>query len=99
MAKALNEREIKWLIENYPLLGKKACMEYLGKKESTIRQYASDLKLRQDRNSDFFKEWQERARLSKIGKKRPEQALVIKKNHEQGKFKMMINARKIYQTE
>lgn len=88
MAKALNEQEIEWLIENYPLLGKKACMEYLGKKESTIRQYASDLKLRQDKNSDFFKEWQERARLSKIGKKRPEQALVIKRNHEQGKFKM-----------
>ena len=45
-------------------------MEFLGKKESQIRCKAAQLKLRQNKDSDFFKNWQTRAALSKIGKKR-----------------------------
>lgn len=84
----LNEEEKQWLIENYSKLGKKECMRYLNRSDASIRHHASVLCLKQDKNSDFFKDWQERAKLSKIGKKRPEQALVMKRNHDQGKFLM-----------
>lgn len=80
------DQEIEFLKTNYPQRGKMWCSENLGKTEQQIRHKASVLKLKQDRNSEFFKDWQNRAKLSKIGKKRPDQALVIKKLHEEGKL-------------
>lgn len=87
------DSEILWLIENYPNKGKKYCMEFLNKTEAQIRQKASRLKLRQNKDSDFFKYWQNKAAASKVGKKRPDQALVMKKNHADGKFKFDDNRR------
>lgn len=70
--------EIEWLKLNYPKFGKKYCIKYLNKTESSIRGKASKLHLKQDRSSDFFKDWQNRAALSKVGKKRPEQAKLMR---------------------
>jgi hypothetical protein len=76
-----NEKE--FLIENYPRMGKEWCMEKLQKSEGQIRSTASTLGLKQDKDSEFYKDWQERARLSKIGKKRPIQSAVMKKRAEE----------------
>lgn len=78
--------EIEFLTINYPQRGKQWCMKELNKTEQQVRQKAAALKLRQDRNSEFFKDWQARARQSKIGKKRPDQALVMKRLYEEGKL-------------
>lgn len=78
--------ETLWLIENYPNKGKKYCMEFLSKTDAEIRNKAARLKLKQNKNSDFFKDWQQRAAASKVGKKRPDQALVMKQLHVDGKL-------------
>jgi len=80
------QQEIEFLIANYPERGKNWCAENLNKSEASIRQKASRLGLKQNRQSEFFLNWQSRAKESKIGKKRPEQSLVMKKNHTEGKF-------------
>ena len=89
-----SELEISWLIENYPNKGKKYCMEFLNKKESQIRSKASKLQLRQNKNSDFYKDWQNRAAKSKLGKKRPDQSLLMKQLHIDGKLGFDENRRK-----
>jgi len=78
--------EIEYLKKYYPVKGKMYCVQVLGRSESSVRYKASFLGLKQDKESNFFKEWQERARLSKIGRKRPDQALVMKKLHKEGKL-------------
>jgi hypothetical protein len=79
--------DLIFLKVNYPIKGKLWCMNAMDRTESSIRYKASELKLTLDKNSDFFKEWQNRAANSKIGKKRPDQANVIKKLHLEGKLK------------
>ena len=75
------------LIENYPIRGKQFCCELLGLSEGSVRQKAFTLKLRHDKFlPGFFKEWQQRAALSKVGKKRPEQAEVMRRLHRDGKL-------------
>ena len=80
------DAQLSWFVSNYPTHGKRYCMDYLNKSEAQIRQRAWKLGLRQDRNSSFFKEWQTRAAKGKVGKKRPEQAEVMKRLHSQGKL-------------
>jgi len=84
MTKKWTESELATLVEHYPSCGKAWCVQALGKKESQIRSKASNLGLRQDRNSEFFKDWQSRAAASKVGKKRPDQADVMKALHKAG---------------
>jgi hypothetical protein len=48
---------------------------------------AATLELRQDRTGEFFADWQSRAAQSKVGKSRPEQALVMQKTRADGKLK------------
>lgn len=81
------KEQLDFLKLHYPQKGKMWCCEQLGRTESSIRGKAAELGLRLDQNSNFFLDFQERAALSKIGKKRPDQALVIKQLHEQGKLK------------
>lgn len=88
------DSEISWLVENYPSKGKKYCMEFLNKSEAQIRSKAARLNLKQNKDSEFFKDWQTRAAASKVGKKRPAQALVMKKNHDEGKFVFTEERRK-----
>lgn len=73
------KKEIEILKEKYSQVGKCACMKLLNRSDSSIRQKTSRLGLKQDRNSLFFEDWQKRAAQSKIGKKRPEQALVMRR--------------------
>lgn len=70
------------------------CMAHLGKTEQQIRHKASSLQLRQDRSSEFFRDWQQRAKQSKVGKKRPDQAQVIMKLHAEGKLKITDEQKK-----
>lgn len=79
--------DLELLKRYYPTMGKHWCCQALNRTEASVRYKASELKLKQDRESDFFKDWQNRAKESKIGKKRPDQALVIKRLHELGKLK------------
>jgi hypothetical protein len=81
------KEEVEFLRIHYPMRGKRWCAEKLNRKESSIRSMTSFYKIYQDRNSDFFKDWQSRARQSKIGKKRPDQANIILKLHKEGKLK------------
>lgn len=85
--KRWTEEEISILRESYPEIGKNACAKLLNKSESQIRSKASLLGLKQNKNSNFFKDWQSRAAKSKIGAKRPAQAEVMKDLHNQGKLK------------
>lgn len=73
----------------YPQKGKFWCAAHFGVSEAVIRQAASSLRLRQDRTSDFFKDWQTRAAKSKIGKKRPEHSSRIKELWIINREKMM----------
>lgn len=88
IGKNWEKKEIDFLIKNYPVKGKIYCSKYLLRGEGSIRKKASELKLKQDIKSNFFKEWQNRARKSKIGKKRPIHSKVMK---EKGKRKELWN--------
>ena len=79
--------EVQFLLEHYPVKGREWSAKQLGRSSASIRSKAARLGLRQDRDSAFFKDWQARAAQSKVGKKRPEQALVMLKNHADGKLK------------
>src|SRR3990167_4727338 len=79
--------EINCLKTFYTLKGKKLCMEKLKRPDGSIRQRASELGLKQNQSSDFFKDWQKRAGESKIGKKRPAQGIVISNLWKTGKLK------------
>lgn len=57
----------------YPTKGKMWCANILNLSEGQVRYLASKLKLKFDQTSDFFKEWQERAAKSKVGKKLSEE--------------------------
>jgi hypothetical protein len=78
--------EIKFLTENYPEKGKKWCMEKMGKTEGQIRFKTSSLCLRQNKTSEFFKEWQLRAKNSKVGKKRPVHSAIMKAKAKRGEL-------------
>lgn len=85
---------IKWTLEDlellkryYPRMGKQWCMQAMGRTEASIRYKAAKLGLTLDRESEFAKDFQMRAAKSKVGKKRPEQAFVMKRLHAEGKLK------------
>lgn len=83
---AWSKEDTDFLIQHYPDMGQKYCAQILNKSLPSIRMKTSRLGLFQNRNSDFFKDWQYRAAKSKIGKKRPDQALVMKRLHKEGKL-------------
>ena len=85
MAHRWTQDEINFLQTYYPDKGKQWCMKELGMTDGQIRQKASDLGLRQNHNSEFFKDWQTRAALSKVGKKRPEHAKLMRELYFDGK--------------
>jgi len=91
---AWNKQEIQFLLDHYSNQGLNWCSTQLNKPSGSVRNKAWRLGLKQDKSSAFFKEWQSRAAKSKIGKKRPEQALVIKRLHDEGKLKMSDEGKK-----
>lgn len=80
------EAERMFLRMHYPSRGKDYCAKKLGRGEGAIRQMAMQLGLRIDTNSEWFRGWQRRAAKSKVGKKRPEQAEVMRRIHRDGKL-------------
>jgi hypothetical protein len=81
--------QVAWFRENYSRLGKLACAMALGISEAGIRSKASKLHLRLDRTSEseFFAEFQRRAASSKVGRKRPAQAVVMRTLHITGQLR------------
>lgn len=86
--------EDEFLRSNYPQRGKSWSAERLGRSEGSIRKRASVLRLRLSRNGDFFKDFQSRAAATKIGRKRPQQADVIRRLHQLGKMTQTPEQRK-----
>lgn len=72
------QEQIDFLRANYPALGLAETARLMGVSTTRIRHKASVLGLKQDPAGEFAKEWQRRAAESKIGKKRPAQADVIR---------------------
>lgn len=70
--------EIIFLLDNYSDKGKGWCIENMGKSEGAIRSQAAQLGLKQNKDGEFFKEWQKRAAKSKEGKKKPEHSKLMK---------------------
>lgn len=87
------EEEIQFLRDHYPERGKMWCAEQLGRGEGATRGKASELGLHLSHSSPFWEEFQSRAAASKVGKKRPDQALVIRRLHDEGKLKKTPEAR------
>ncbi len=81
------EDEIKILTENYPKIGKHNSCVLLNKKEHQIRYKASELGLRINKNSEFYKESIKKRALTVTGRKRPEQSKVMKELWIDGKIK------------
>lgn len=82
--KKWTDKEKKFLEINYPKKGKLWCMKKLNRSESSIRQKTFILGLKANYNSNFFKKWQNRARKSKIGKKRPIHSSIMKDKAKKG---------------
>jgi hypothetical protein len=81
-----SDEQILFLTENYPKLGRQKCAELMGMTGSQIRMKASRLGLSARGLSDAWKKKQEEHAEKLIGRKRPDQALVMKKLHEDGKL-------------
>lgn len=89
-----SESDIQFLKDNYPKKGKMWCAEMLNKQEGSIRHMASKLKLRIDKDSDFFIEFQKRAAQSKVGRKRPNHSELMKKYYQEGRFEKWVESAK-----
>jgi len=91
-ANCMARKPIKWtqamidfLTEHYPLKGKMWCADAMGLKEHQIRTKASALKLSARGKSEAWFEERKRHSERLTGRKRPEQAAVMKKAiHEKG---------------
>lgn len=85
------KEEIEFLKEHYPKKGKKWCMEQLNISEGAVRQKAANLGLQARGVSEaWHKKNKEHANILR-GRKRPSQALVMKRLHDEGKFPMTEN--------
>jgi hypothetical protein len=89
-----SEESTDFLVKNYPLMGKVWCMEQLGMTDAQIRAKASRLKLKARGTSQAWKSAVAAHGDKLRGRKRPEQASVIRALHEQGKMKISDDGRK-----
>lgn len=87
------KEELDFLLINYPQKGKWFCIKSLNKREGQVRSMASKLKLRIDKNSEFFKDFQKRAAISKVGKKRPGHSELMKRYTKEGRFDILTGER------
>lgn len=91
---AWNNQETQFLLKHYANQGLQWCCNELSKSAGSVRNKAWRLGLKQNYDSEFFKDWQSRAAKSKVGKKRPQQALVIKRLYAEGKLNFTASRRK-----
>lgn len=73
------EERIEFLKTHYPIKGKTWCMQELGMTEPQVRSRASMLGLKARGISEAWLDGQIRAAQSKVGKKRPDQAEVMRR--------------------
>lgn len=92
--KQWTQAALDFLATHYPTLGKNWCALRLNVSAHAIRSKASKMGLRIDYNSPHFLEYQARAAKTKVGKKRHNQALVMKRLHKEGKLKKDETQRK-----
>ena len=85
--------EDEFLINNYPTHGKMYCAKILNRSESSIRSRTSILQLKLATNSSFFHEFQGKARIAKIGKKRPNHSRRMKELAAEGRFPVLTHKR------
>ena len=78
--------ENDWLSTNYPNLGVAESAKRLGRGERAVANQAWKMRLKQNMESEFFKEWQTRAAKTKVGRKRPAQAEVMRSLFREGKM-------------
>jgi hypothetical protein len=93
----VTEEQKQFLIENYPSMGKEWCCQQLNLREGQVRHHCSKLKLKLDINSEFFKEFQEKAAKSKVGKKKPIHSELMRQKFKEGllgEFGIMTNEKK-----
>lgn len=83
----INEEIANFLKNLYPIHGKKWCQETLSLTEAQVRQFAYKNRLRLKQGTEFWKDFQMRAAISKIGKKRPLQSAHAKRLWAEGIFK------------
>lgn len=82
----LSDDDKIFIRENYSEMGKMWCCKQLEKKESEVRLFAAKEGLRINRNGFHFKDFQERAAKSKIGKKRPLHSILMKRLIKEGRL-------------
>jgi hypothetical protein len=78
--------EKEWLRKNYPTKGSKRCAEILGCEWRSVGYMASKLKLKIDKKSDFYLEWQTRPEPA-LRKPRPEVSRILKQKAKEGTLK------------
>lgn len=78
------DQEIMFLKQNYPIKGKKWCMDALGKTEASIRFKASHIGLRLDHKGEFCVAYQKKRAISQVGIKRPNHSAIMKKKYADG---------------
>lgn len=88
----MTEEEKQFIIKYYPIKGKNWCCDKLGITEGKIRYFCSVNKIKLDHSSDFFKDFQRRAKESKTGKKRPIQSEIMKQKAKDGLLDKFIIA-------
>lgn len=85
MAEWTKEQD-QWLRSNYPNFGVQKSAEKTGRTPRAIAGRAHRLGLKMDRQGEHWKDFQTRAARTKIGRKRPEQAAVMKRLFIDGKM-------------
>lgn len=80
------EEKVAFLTENYPLKGRDWCADSMGLTIAQVRLKASRLGLKARGTSEAWKNKQERHSKLLTGRKRPDQALVMKALHKNGKL-------------
>ena len=88
-----SSEQIAFLTENYPKMGRDECARAMGMTSSQIRAKASRLQLKARGVSDAWVEKQKSHADKLTGRKRPDQSLVMKSLHEEGKLKITEEAK------
>jgi hypothetical protein len=83
-----------FLREHYPHNGRDWCAAHMGVSTASIRAKASRMGLKAKGVSSAWREGQIKAAASKVGKKRPDQAIVMKALHAEGKLAMTNETKK-----
>jgi hypothetical protein len=80
------KEEEHFLAINYPEKGRLWCATHLNRSAAQVRSKTARMKIYQDTESGFFKEWQKRAAASKIGKKQSIESRISRSVQDKADF-------------